>query len=245
MKYLFILVVMFSAVVKAQNPVPPPPITPPPVAEEYRWLYELLIPESNRIATPNEAFKSFWVHLLDSNNFFPRPEVIKAENLKISDRVSGTMRFIVVRKKYNYDVTQSADGTLVLNVRIYFKDPVGDDIKNFRQKVQEAENIWNHDKVEMDFKYAFKFAVVEDPSQALYSVSILDDTRGPYDVSWGRNWTSTVIAHELGHMLGLGDEYQTFTSISDCLPESLMCSSWKGRLLPQHFYFILRRFIAQ
>jgi hypothetical protein len=240
MKFLLALLIL-PVFVRAQTP--PPQITPPPVAETYRWLYEKLIPEAVRVAMPNESFKSFWVHLLDSNQNFPQPEDVQARNLKVISKVAGTLRFIVVRKKYNYDVIQNADGSLTLNVRVYLKDPVGQDVANFRQKIQAAQDKWNNERVKMDFDYNFKFEITEDPAQALYSVAVVDSTRGPYDVVWGRDWSSTTIAHELGHMLGLGDEYQTFTSISDCLDDSLMCSSSNGHLMPQHFYFILRRFV--
>ena len=52
---------------------------PPPVAEENRWLYELLFTEADRTAQPAESFKSFWPHLLDSFQVFPHPDKLKAE----------------------------------------------------------------------------------------------------------------------------------------------------------------------
>ena len=86
--------------------------------------------------------------------------------------------------------------------------------------------------------------LVESRKDAHFSVKLQDKTRGPYDTYWGRRWTSVVVAHEIGHMLGLGDEYETLSGKSYCLRQSLMCSSWTGDLMPFHYYHILRRLIA-
>lgn len=240
-----LLIFMFSLTALAQQTPDPgaPLITPPPIAEEYRWLYELLMKPEDRAQKPNESFKSFWVHLNDSDSYFPNPDLIKAENIRPLEHYTGTMRYVVIKKHYNYDVVLNHDGSLMFNVRILLKDPQGSDLESFREKVQAAEDIWNSHRAPMDFKYFFKFEVVEDPQMALYSVNVLDSTRGPYDVNWGRDWNNQTVAHEIGHMMGLGDEYQTFTSISDCLDESLMCSSWTGAPMPHHYYFILRRLL--
>lgn len=217
---------------------------PPPNAEPNRWLYEILFSPADRAAYPAESFKSFYVHLEDSYKVFPHPDEIRAQNLRLVERIEGLMIYVkVVQKRYVYDVLRAADGTLVMNVRIHLKDPVGDDVQNFRTKIAEAEAIWNRARVPMDFKYAFKFDLVESEADAHYSVNVFDNTRGPYDRNWGRNWSATTIAHEAGHMLGLGDEYQTLSSKIDCLRSSLMCVSSSGALQPHHYYFVLRRLI--
>lgn len=216
--------------------------TPPPIAEPHRWLYEILFSENDRLAKPAESFKSFYVHLEDSYKVFPHPDDIRAQNLRLIERIEGTIVYVkVVQKKYVYDVLKAADGTLVLNVRVHLKDPVGADMAHFREKIAEAQEIWNQARVPVDFSYAFKFDLVENERDSHFSVNVFDQTRGPYDRNWGRNWSSTTVAHELGHMLGLGDEYQTLSSKIDCLPSSLMCVSSSGKLQPHHFYFVLRR----
>ena len=219
--------------------------TPPPIAEQYRWLYEILFTEVDRTAQPAESFKSFYPHLLDSYQQFPEPKNILRDNLRSVEKVEGTLTYVnVVKKNYVYDILKSADGTLVLNIRIHLKDPVGDDVKNFREKLQAAEDIWNNSRVPADFKYAFKFDLVDSEAESLYSVLVFDKTRGPYDRNWGRDWTPTTIAHEAGHMMGIADEYQTLSGKMDCMPVSLMCDSGRGHLMPHHFYFILRRLLS-
>lgn len=214
-----------------------------PKAEEYRWLYESLFAESDRNLFPAESFISFYVHMYDSDEFLPTPTEISADNLRAVTRIEGMIGYVngLIKKRYVYDVETNSE--IVFHVKVHFKDPVGDDIESFRRKVYEAQNIWNTSRVVTNFPYRFEFEVVDNAADAHYSVNILDKTRGPYDQNWGRAWSSTTIAHELGHMLGIADEYQTLTSYMDCLRTSLMCSSSNGRLMPHHYYFILRRLV--
>lgn len=211
--------------------------------EKYRWLYELLIPADDRLRQPAEAFKSFRVHLVDSDENFPEPNAISAAYLNLKESIQGKITYIgFIPKRYQYDVlygTNSNDVTL--RVKVHFKNPEGQDLENLKLKMIEAEQIWNSHQVALDFKYQFQFQIVDDPSEAHFSVQLLDSTRGPYDTNWSRKWSGISIAHELGHMLGLGDEYQTISSVSDCLPLSIMCESDSASPMWQHYYFILRR----
>ncbi len=212
---------------------------------DYAWLYELLFPQTLRELKPDQSFKSFRVHLRDTLKSFPLPEVIAAKNLsQTTERIEGRITYAgFFRKKYKYDLIRPAPNTVVLNVRVFLEDATAEDLVNFAEKIQQAEAKWNHDRVVMDFDYSFKFELAESDDKAHFSVKVLDETRGPYDQFWSRKWTSVTIAHELGHMLGLGDEYETLTGKMDCLAESLMCASWSGDLMVHHYYFILRRLL--
>ena len=222
------------------------PQNPPEDVENYRWLYNIIFSETDRLEQPHESFKSFYVHLLDSDQVFPEPQQILNRNLKWIENIEGLITYVnVIKKKYTYDVFKTDQKELILNVRVHFKDPKNDDIKNFREKLKLAEDIWNASRVKTDFNYSFQFELTESEVNSHFSVSILDSTRGPYDRNWGRNWTATTIAHEMGHMLGLGDEYQTLNGKIDCLTESLMCQSGSGSLMKHHYYFVLRRLVQQ
>lgn len=223
----------------------PPPRPVHPKAEEYRWLYEALFDQADRDLFPSESFISFFVHLWDSDEFIPSPELISADHLRQVSRIQGTIGYVngIVKKRYVYDVESGAE--IVFHVRVHLKDPAGNDLENFRTKLASAEAIWNASKVVTNFPYRFQFEIVDSAADAHYSVNVLDKTRGPYDMNWGRDWSPTTIAHELGHMMGIADEYQTLSSYQDCLKTSLMCSSSNGHLMAHHYYFILRRLVVR
>ncbi|MCB0386731.1 MAG: hypothetical protein KDD43_15160, partial [Bdellovibrionales bacterium] len=91
--------------------------------------------------------------------------------------------------------------------------------------------------------FRFKVETVEDLSH--FSVSLKDSTRGPYNSSWSRAWRGRTIAHEIGHMMGLADEYKTISGEIDCLEDSLMCTSYRGTLWVHHYYLVLRRIFSE
>lgn len=208
----------------------------------YQWLYEALIPESTRTMYPEESFKSFRVHLRDSFEQFPAPELLKRVNLDKSSEIIGRITYAgIFPKEYHYSVTYDQAGEIVIAVRIHLRGLRQGEKATFAAHIREAQEIWNASRVKMDFAYSFRFELADQEEGAHFSVQVLDSTRGPYDRYWSRQWTGRVIAHEIGHMMGLGDEYKTISGVIDCLETSLMCQSWAGEPMDQHYYFILRR----
>lgn len=209
-------------------------------------LYEELFPLDVRRKFPAQTAKSFWAHTKDSYARYPEPNLIAKKNLKLVRKIQGTMTYVgFFKKKYLYDVLQSPEGEIVMNVRVHLQNATAQDFTEFSQKMKLAEEIWNISRVPVDFQYRFQFEIVKSPSRAHFSVAVENNTRGPYDQFWGRNWSARVVAHEVGHMLGLGDEYQTLSGNMDCYLESLMCSAWSGDPLLHQYYFILRRLITK
>ncbi len=214
--------------------------------DEFRWLYDLIMPANERSSQPQFTRRSFEVHTYDTFHNFYHPDLIVDKNLHPSQKVEGKITYVGWFKKYyNYSVLRDSDGTYVIDIRVFLRGLKEDDKQNFAHKLSLAEKIWNGQRPKMDFSYRFQFGIAEKEKVAHYSVKVQDETRGPYDTYWGRNWTGDVIAHELGHMMGLGDEYYTLTSKMECIENSLMCASWSGNLYPYHYYFILRRLLGK
>ena len=67
-------------------------------------------------------------------------------------------------------------------------------------------------------------------------------------------WSLPIVAHEVGHVLGLLDEYETFSGITRLYPKtpfegaerSRMALSMKEEtlLLPLHHYLVVRRAVC-
>lgn len=229
--YSFIITIIFALLVQAQD---------------LYQLYTDIMPAEAQAQEPDKTLKSFRVHTLDSYQIFPDFAEVKKANLvnfSGTKQIQGTIKYVeVIKKTYKYDV-ENQNGKYIFHVKIYFRFATPSDIQSFTQKLIEAESIWNNSRYKFNFDYQFKFHLVQDAQTAHYKVNVLNSTRGPYDTNWGRDWDAITVAHELGHMLGLGDEYQTVTSQSDCLASSLMCNSYRGKLMKHHFYFVLRRLV--
>lgn len=124
----------------------------------------------------------------------------------------------------------------------------------------EAETYYNRDAAMFGIPVTYDFEVV--PQQEGRHVLDADDTlplvptcgRTPYFNGLRTGWSLPVVSHELGHYLGLIDEYEMFSGIVGFYPKtpfpgaevSRMGLSMKedSHFLPLHHYLILRRYFC-
>jgi len=129
-----------------------------------------------------------------------------------------------------------------------------------RRWSEEAETYWNRDaeKFGLPIHYDFEFLPREEAEQTgpVHLTLPLSKTCGrtPYFTSIRSGWSLPIVAHEVGHLLGLMDEYETFSGIAPFYPKkpfpgaetSRMGFSMKeGTILyPLHHYLVLRRYVC-
>jgi hypothetical protein len=131
---------------------------------------------------------------------------------------------------------------------------------------REAEGYYDRDAAffGLPIDYDFEFAVLEpgappppEPAPPLFDLVVpLAPTCGrtPYFTSFRSGWSLPIVAHEVGHVLGLLDEYEAFSGIAGFYPKtpfpgaevSRMGLSMREdtRVLPLHHYLILRRYFC-
>ncbi len=124
---------------------------------------------------------------------------------------------------------------------------------------REAEGYYNRDAAffGLPIAYDFDFVVAgEAPTPLADLVVPLSPTCGrtPYFTAFRSGWSLPIVAHEVGHVLGLLDEYEAFSGITRAYPKtpfpgaevSRMGLSMREstRVLPLHHYLILRRYLC-
>lgn len=216
---------------------------------KYEWLMPILMEQKHVQASGEEkenVENTFYPHFKDSLKYFPNPSDWDGSKLNLTKprHITGSITYVgIFPKDYHYDVIPE-NGGFTLEVRIHFKKITPELKEIFKERLKLASQIWTNNQIDLGVPYQFRFLLEENKKTAHYSVALKDDTRGPYDTEWSIHWRETTVAHEVGHMLGVGDEYGTLTQHNKCLRESLMCSSYTGAPLKLHYYHVLRRLFA-
>lgn len=182
-----------------------------------------------------------------------------AENKLV--KVYGKIKYVgFVRKKYNYDI-EVVNGVVTAKVRVFFnlerrlrRDNPNMILRKMSEKFKYAQMQWNNGSYNNRFRFDFK--VVRNIQDAHFVVTLKGkDTRGPYDTRWSLRWSARTVSHELGHMMGLDDEYDQMRvslfsrknyystiNATKCDMGSIMCDSYGGHIRKWHIYTIFKRF---
>lgn len=157
---------------------------------------------------------------------------------------------------YRYDAYVRNDGTTLIRIAIRFDGKQINDTK-VKKKVdtllQNTSRFWTSKSPFPWLK--FRFDRVQNDSDAHFTVRFIKPRKAGTFYEWNENWTILRAAHEVGHMMGLLDEYnflhefvydfgQDDQSIGhyECDVGSIMCATEKNSApLPYHYYLILRR----
>ncbi len=126
--------------------------------------------------------------------------------------VEGKTSYVgLVPKKYKYKI-ELINGVATAIVNIHFKKGVYSN-ENYKKylltmdkALKDAEEKWNTQVYNNLFRFSFNR--VDSEELADFSVKLKEkDTRGPYDTRWSIQFGVNTVAHEIGHMMGLDDEY--------------------------------------
>lgn len=163
--------------------------------------------------------------------------------------IKGTLTFMdTIEGKYEYDVEYDGK-TFKITTKIFLRNVRKESIKhtpsdlaNTEIKIREAIKIWN-DYVPEDFPLEFDVEIVDHKSDAYFRPALINKLiEGPYYAGWSTNWNYFVIAHEIGHMFGLDDEYENSPlgqSSKFCDHSSLMCTNAVGSSPKYYNYYTI------
>jgi len=110
----------------------------------------------------------------------------------------------------------------------------------------------------LPISYDFEFYLIGAKQSSAQASLVLpfktDCARSPYFHAVRSGWSLPILAHEMGHTLGLLDEYERFSGIFDFYPKAPYPGAERSRMglsmkahtvvLPLHHYLVLRRYFC-
>jgi hypothetical protein len=197
----------------------------------------------------------------------PPPDDVFSRPLAFARPVKGEIFYVGLDpREYAYDLFPLPDGMLV-EVRVQLTGGLAGDpdvLAAMQRKMDLAADLWTRHAPGGRARFRFVALANGDASPHFDVRLVRGEGRSPFDVAWGTEWSWHLLAHEIGHMMGLDDEYGQLRKTLGhalgreeawqaqpaekvewfhCDPASLMCDS-KGETsvpLPYHYYVVLRR----
>lgn len=179
-----------------------------------------VIEEWNKVFDQQHLERDKNQHRIDWKKLFP---ITKSKIHEISGK---RVFYNLAVKKYKYRIIEDAlTNSLIVNVKMHFypsktylkraaKGMKGYDneiklMKDVRNNVAETERIWNHQAPK---GVKFKFDMVDSAQEADYSLKLKSIFGALYDKFIIAPAYASILSHEVGHMMGLDDEYSFVTS---------------------------------
>jgi hypothetical protein len=206
---------------------------------EYRGIYT---------SKDEELERSIMRQFRDLNDTYPSFAYMKTlTSPPASKPISGIVRYYkTIDLPYRYNVV-SHEGELIIALNIHVHGHTRATLGRYVSMLKQAQDLWNDSRPQtfVGFPYRYQFIFVNTEKEAHFSVKNIEGGRGPYMRGWDFDLGHQTMAHEIGHMLGLADEYGEYNrNDKNCPRVSLMCSgTWRynRRPLPWHHYHVLRR----
>jgi hypothetical protein len=199
---------------------------------------------------PGRVLRAVEDHLRDDFACLPPPALVFEGPFPLGTfRPRGSIEYLKwVRGFYSYEIAADA-ASVVVTVRVRFLGEQGGpvpaaDLRTIAATLEQAAALWNDGAPPpLKGRLRFRFEPALLPRDAMYSVRLThEDVRSLYYYRWRVDSSAEAVAHEVGHMLGLNDEYDIVRNRSGrCPAGSLMCESSFGKPYPYHYYLILRR----